>query len=193
MKCPKCGFNSFEYYDSCKKCSGDLTGYKQTYSITSLVLPQEAKERLAAASRSAESAPSQSSDTAEKHDDIFSFDLSDGSSSASKGIDNPFDFDEPSHNVKQSQSSKSEDYVFADLLESTSQAKESPFGEQRAAVAPAAAKSAGVPAGPSEFDLGNFSWDDTPADTKKTTTSGNAEDSDDFDSLFGDTKEETSK
>lgn len=193
MKCPKCGFNSFEYYDNCKKCSGDLTGYKQTYSITSLVIPHEAKELLTIASRPAESATGQISDTAETHDDIFSFDLSDDSSSASAtGSGNPFDFSEPSRTVKQSHS-KPEDDVFSDLLESTPQAKESPFGELRAAVSPAAAKSANVSAGPAEFDLGNFSWDDTPADTNKKSAAGDAEGSDDFDSLFGDTKEDSSK
>jgi hypothetical protein len=187
MKCPKCGFNSFEFYDSCKKCSGDLTGYKQTYSVTSIVLPQEAKARLAALSRSAESAPDQVNDTAVTHDDIFSFNLSDESPSVSaKGNDNPFDFDEPSSN-----SSKSEDDVFADLLESTSQTDESPFGEAEASFTPAAVKKTVAPAEPGEFDLGNFSWDDSPAETK-TTAPGN-EGSDDFDSLFGDTKEDPSK
>lgn len=190
MKCPKCGFNSFEYYDNCKKCSGDLTGYKQTYSVTSIVLPHEAKERLAALSRFAESAPGQISDAAVTHDDIFSFDLSDDSPAAAKGNDNPFGFDEPSPVRMQSSSSKSEVDVFADLLESTSLAEESPFGDSWSSGAPSAAKSTAVPAEPGEFDLGNFSWDDTPSETKAPDTS---EGSDDFDSLFGDTKEDTSK
>ena len=77
MKCPKCGFNSFEYYGSCKKCSCDLTGYKLTYSISSMVLPLEAKEKLAAEFRSSEGETDHVSDAAEIHDDIFSFDLPD--------------------------------------------------------------------------------------------------------------------
>ena len=190
MKCPKCGFNSFEFYDSCKKCSGDLTGYKQTYSVTSIVLPQEAKERLAALSRSAESVPDQIDNTAVTHDDIFSFDLSDDSPATAKGNDNPFGFDEPLSSGKQSSSSGSEGDVFADLLESTFQAEESPFGESRASGAPAAAKNTVTSTEPGEFDLGNFSWDDTPSETK---IPGTSEGSDDFDSLFGDTKEETLK
>lgn len=190
MKCPKCGFNSFEFYNSCKKCSGDLTGYKQTYSVTSIVLPQEAKERLAALSRSAESVPDQIDNTAVTHDDIFSFDLSDDSPATAKGNDNPFGFDEPLSSGKQSNSSRSEGDVFADLLESTSQAEESPFGESRASGAPAAAKNTVTSTEPGEFDLGNFSWDDTPSETK---IPGTSEGSDDFDSLFGDTKEDTLK
>lgn len=186
MKCPKCGFNSFEFYDSCKKCSGDLTGYKQTYSVTSIVLPQEAKERLAVLSRSAESVPDRIDNTAVTHDDIFSFDLSDDSPATAKGNDNPFGFDEP---LSSGNNSRSEGDVFADLLESTSQAEESPFGESRAS-APSAAKNTVTSADSDEFDLGNFSWDDTPSETKAP---GASEGSDDFDSLFGDTKEDTSK
>jgi predicted nucleic acid-binding Zn-ribbon protein len=191
MKCPKCGFNSFEYYDSCKKCSSDLVGYKQTYSITSMVLPLEAKEKLAAEFRSTESATDQIGDTTETHDDIFSFDLPDNSQSTpAHHNDDPFNFDEPSPDIKQSSSSKSEDDVFADLLESTFQAGESPFVAAQTAAVPAAAKAAGVSSGPGEFDLESFSWDDTPA---AAAAPDSTEATDGFDSLFGDTKEKTSK
>jgi hypothetical protein len=191
MKCPKCGFNSFEYYDSCKKCSSDLIGYKQTYSITSMILPLEAKEKLAAEFRSPESATGQISDTTETHDDIFSFDLPDDSlSTPAHHNDDPFNFDEPSPDVKQSSSSKSEDDVFAGLLESTSQAEESPFAAAQTADAAAAAKAVDVSSGPGEFDLESFSWDDTP---DAAAVPDNTAVADDFDSLFGDTKEKTSK
>jgi len=188
MKCPKCGFNSFEYYDSCKKCSSDLIGYKQTYSITSMVLPLEAKEKLAAEFWSAESATDQISDTTETHDDLFSFDLPDDSpSTPARHNDDPFNFDEPSPDVTQTSRSKSEDDVFTDLLESTSQAEESPFAAAQTA---AAAKAADVSSGLGEFDLESFSWDDTPdAAAAPDSTEG----ADDFDSLFGGTKEKTSK
>lgn len=39
MKCPKCGYNSFETLDSCKKCNNDLTGFKQNHGIRAIVLP----------------------------------------------------------------------------------------------------------------------------------------------------------
>lgn len=191
MKCPKCGFNSFEYYDSCNKCSSDLTGYKQTYSITSMVLPQEAKEKLAVGFRSAESEADQISDDTGTHDDMFSFDLPDDSPTASvQGNDDPFNFDKTPPEVNQSSRSKPEDDVFGDLLESTSQSEESPFAAAQTAPPPAAAKVAGSSSGPGEFDLESFSWDDTPA--VPATTDG-TEATDDFDSLFGDTKEKTQK
>lgn len=193
MKCPKCGFNSFEYYDSCKKCASDLIGYKQTYSVGSMVLPLEAKEKLAAGFRSAEIATDQIGNTAETHDDIFSFDLPDDSPSTPAHHNNdPFNFDEPSPEMKQSSSSKSEDDVFADLLESTSQGDESPFAAAQAEVAgaPAPAKAVDSSSGPGEFDLEKFSWDDTPAPTAAPDSTAVT---DDFDSLFGDTKENIPK
>ena len=49
MKCPKCGFNSFEYYDNCKKCFSDLTGYKVTYGLKEIVFTQEARYSMAVA------------------------------------------------------------------------------------------------------------------------------------------------
>jgi hypothetical protein len=192
MKCPKCGFNSFEYYDSCKKCSTDLIGYKQTYSIASLVLPLEAKEKLAAEFKSTESVTAQTSDNVEAHDDIFSFDLQDDSpSTSSQNNDDPFNFDEPSAEIKHADSSKSDEDVFADLLESTSQADESPF-----AAAPSVSVAAPVDAKakqsstPGEFDLESFSWDEAP-DATPSVAAPVVED--DFDSLFGDTKENISK
>lgn len=194
MKCPKCGYNSFEYYDSCKKCSSDLAGYKQTYSIASMLLPQEAKETLAAELRSAESATERTSDSSETHDDIFSFDLPvDSSPAPAHRNDDPFNFDEPTPDTKQSNSLTSEDDVFADLLESTSQVDESsPFAAVKGGTAPdpAAAKRPDASSVPGEFDLENFSWDDTP-DADAATDS--KETADDFDSLFGDTKEKTLK
>lgn len=187
MKCPKCGFNSFEYYDSCKKCSRDLIGYKQTYSITSMVLPLGAKETLAVEFRLAERATDQGSDTAETHDDIFSFDLPDDSpSTPAHHNDDPFNFNEPSPDVKLSNSSKPENDVFAGLLESTSQTEESSFAAAQTANVPAAAKAADVSSGPGEFDLESFSWDDVPA---AAAAPDRTEAADDFDSLFGDTKE----
>lgn len=191
MKCPKCGFNSFEFYDKCKKCSNDLVGYKQTYSISSLVLPREAKEQLAAEFRSNESSADEMHVAAEAHDDIFSFDLPEESSPAShQSADDPFSFDDPSPSPRQEISAQSEDDVFADLLESTSQADESPFAAPAAAAAKTAAPAA---SGPGEFDLGSFSWDETSTAPAAPGTTGTADDADDFDSLFGDTKENSTK
>ncbi len=39
MRCPKCGYNSFDYLDSCKKCGKDLVEFKQRYGIQSILFP----------------------------------------------------------------------------------------------------------------------------------------------------------
>ncbi|MFO7577221.1 MAG: RDD family protein [Pelovirga sp.] len=50
MKCPKCGYNSFDYLDSCKKCGKDLLEFKQRYGIRSVLLPGAMKETAPAPS-----------------------------------------------------------------------------------------------------------------------------------------------
>lgn len=42
MKCPKCGYNSFEFLDICKKCNSDLTAFKQTHGIRAIIIPPAA-------------------------------------------------------------------------------------------------------------------------------------------------------
>lgn len=39
MRCPKCGYNSFDHLDNCKKCGKDLANYKQQYGIKSVLFP----------------------------------------------------------------------------------------------------------------------------------------------------------
>ncbi|MDY0300128.1 MAG: zinc ribbon domain-containing protein [Trichlorobacter sp.] len=38
MKCPKCGYNSFDDNDFCPKCANDLVKHKQAFGIASVVL-----------------------------------------------------------------------------------------------------------------------------------------------------------
>ena len=33
MKCPKCGYHSFDHLDSCKKCGGDLAEHKAKFNL----------------------------------------------------------------------------------------------------------------------------------------------------------------
>lgn len=181
MKCPKCGYNSFEYYDSCKKCFNDLTSFKQTYSIAPIVLPQEVKEKLSAEFLPGEAPSDVTIAAPETHDDIFSFDLpGESTQSAAKISDDPFGFEDASAQVSKSNTQKSENNIFADLLESTSQTDESPFASEGAATSKSAAPSATT-----ELDLDSFSWDEPAA---PSAAPGSTVTADDFDSLFGDTK-----
>lgn|GEM_PF-418124 len=53
MKCPKCGYNSFEYLNNCRKCGIDLAGFKNTLGLRPVILPpavsaQQSTETVAA-------------------------------------------------------------------------------------------------------------------------------------------------
>ncbi|MEI6207747.1 MAG: hypothetical protein WCP20_13270 [Desulfuromonadales bacterium] len=196
MKCPKCGYNSFEYNSSCKKCSSDLGGYKQTYNITPIVLPHEAKELKASEFRMEVSSNERPVENVETHDDMFSFDLPEDAApssppSSASPQEDPFNFDYDLPAVSL-QKAPVEDGKFADLLETTSQVDDSPFSSFAATPStPSAPPAKAAPTtSPGEFDLENFSWDDTPV---ATATGGGQVDSDDFDSLFGDIGDSTKK
>lgn len=185
MKCPKCGYNSFESHDSCKKCSSDLISYKQTYGITPIVLPLEVREKMAKEFRVASAEAEQQDENAETHDDMFAFDLPEEPPAPTASFNNnPFNFDDKASVAGAGQVNLAED-PFADLLETTSQAADAPFGTP-----PALPKAAAPASSPGEFDLDNFSWDDTPAATSETA---GQDTSDDFDSLFGSADETANK
>jgi len=195
MKCPKCGYNSFEFNDACKKCANDLTGYKSTYGIKPIIIPQEARSTMAQALMAETMVAEHPADAVDSGADMFSFDLPDDATTATAGTaasSDPFNFDdEPASNQSQGfgdfsfdeeappAQAKAEEDAFADLLESTSQ-NDNPFAEAVSTTPDAtpAAASGG------DFDLENFSWDDTPATPAAEGATKKPED--DFDSLFGD-------
>ncbi len=39
MKCPKCGYHSFDHLDSCKKCGQGLTEHKEKYNLRGFFSP----------------------------------------------------------------------------------------------------------------------------------------------------------
>lgn len=39
MKCPKCGYNSFEFLNACKKCGAELGSFKKTHRISTVLRP----------------------------------------------------------------------------------------------------------------------------------------------------------
>jgi len=188
MKCPKCGFNSFEYYDSCKKCSADLKGFKQTYSISSLVLPQEAKAALVAKFQEDDNSAEEKYAAPEAHDDIFSFDLPDDSPiSPHKPVNDPFDFGEPATAPHLTDRVNMEDHMFGDLLESTPHAAAPSFTPRVSAVKEPAAS---LSSEKGELDFDSFAWDDAPV---PAATSKIDDTISDFDSLFDENKEKSPK
>lgn len=184
MKCPKCGYNSFEFYDSCKKCASDLTGYKQTHGLKAIVLPLEVRTTMAEALMAEAALGTPVPVAGDVPADMFSFDLPAPEATHSTN-DDPFNFDDEPisgtqtggtfsfDEVQQSAQAKAEEDAFADLLESTSQKENEP-------VKPAATADADSTLG---SDLNDFSWDDTPDPTPGKAAKPPE---DDFNSLFGD-------
>ena len=183
MKCPKCGYNSFEIHDTCKKCANDLTSYKDIHGLKSIVLPLE-NRTIMAEKLMAEKGPDDQAAVVDAPVDMFSFDIPEAETTADAGSflkDDPFDFgDEPVSTSpgggefsfgKEQMSAQvmAEENAFADLLESSSQNKGAQPAEANSQVG---------------SDLDDFTWDDTPA-TAPGEASKPAED--DFNSLFGDT------
>ncbi|HEY3307878.1 MAG TPA: hypothetical protein VGJ93_05445 [Desulfuromonadaceae bacterium] len=196
MKCPKCGYNSFEYHDSCKKCSNDLQGYKETFGIKSIVLPAEVRSVMAASLMAEETSAPPQEEEVQAATDMFSFDLPDDElepTAADANSDNPFDFGDESagsegneqqgfgefsfDDEQKSPQTKAEEDAFESLLESTSMENDDSAAASQASAAPAATAGS-----PGEFDLDNFSWDDTPT---AVAADGATKTDDDFNSLFG--------
>jgi hypothetical protein len=191
MKCPKCGYNSFEIHDICKKCANDLTSYKNIHGLKSIVIPLETRT-IMAEKLMADRAQEEPAAAIEAPADMFSFDIPEGETNAVTPTGDPFDFGtEPTSPVlgggdfsfskeQMSAQAKAEEEAFADLLESSSKAKGSTPST------PQSAESQDQDG----IDLSNFTWDDTP-DTAPGEVSRPA--GDDFNTLFGDTDDSALK
>jgi hypothetical protein len=187
MKCPKCGYNSFEIHDSCKKCANDLTSYKDIHGLKSIVLPLETRT-IMAEKLMAEQVPDVPTAVADVPVDMFSFDIPESQTPAEAGSflkDDPFNFDDKaadsapdgdgfSFGTDQiSAQAKAEEDAFADLLESSAQHKSAAASDPQ----PVGAGNQGG------SNLDDFSWDDTPDPTPGEAAKPVE---DDFNSLFGD-------
>lgn len=91
MKCPKCGYNSFEYLDNCKKCNSDLSGFKASHSIRAVVLPFRPLNPVAAPPEEGAPLP-QTATAAETDDETFSWHAESAEPSPSGGGEFPLAF-----------------------------------------------------------------------------------------------------
>jgi hypothetical protein len=191
MKCPKCGYNSFEIHDTCKKCANDLTSYKDIHGLKSIVIPLETRT-IMAEKLMAEQAQNEPAAAIDAPADMFSFDIPEGEATVDTQKDDPFDFgSEPASPAlgggdfsfskeQMSAQAKAEEDAFADLLESSSQ----DTGSASSTAQPAETNN------PAGSELNDFTWDDTP-DAAPGEAAKPAED--DFNSLFGDTDDSAHK
>jgi hypothetical protein len=191
MKCPKCGYNSFEFHDICKKCSVDLSGYKATHGLRPIVIPQEARAAMAAELVAGPPVPEHAPQAGETGTDLFSFDLpgeDDAATGATPEHDDPFAFinepaGEPQELGEFSFDEKQDLFQSppagpegdpADLPEAASPEGEDPFA------VPAKTQTSTISFG--ELDLDSFSWE-APASHAETDSAAQPEH--DLDKLFG--------
>jgi len=187
MKCPKCGYNSFEFNDSCKRCAQDLTGYKVTYGLKPLVLAPETRSAMAASIMTEPEQEEVPQQAPEPPTDMFSFELPEtkpADTPRTIGTDDVFTFSEPPASTlttgygtftlddeTSTNQSKTVDEAFADLLDSSPLPGKARDAEQKSVSFGAA----------EEYELGNFSWDES----EETSGTGEKKPVDDFESLFG--------
>ena len=174
MKCPKCGYNSFEASNNCRRCSNDLSAFRETHGLTPIVLPAALRASMASqlGSTAVEEHPAH-----EAGGDMFTFDLPQHDEpSAPAAPSNPFAFAAPAAGNSPAGPAAAHD-PFAELLETTPMAQKS--------AEPAAAPEGGAQG----FELNSFSWDDTPeppAAGAEAPPAAPKKVDDDFSSLFGD-------
>ena len=123
MKCPKCGYNSFEFHDICKKCNNDLTSFKETQGIRPVFLQATSVAAAVSAEEAADDfvlAPSATSGD----EQLFNGDFAPAEDTAPSGSDFGMDF-------AKVQETGSMDFSFASAAEPAAapQAEEPDFGD----------------------------------------------------------------
>lgn len=86
MKCPKCGYNSFDHLDSCKKCNTDLSEHKVKFNLRGFFFPDHKAATVSAPPPETE----EDSAEAEQPDDDtvdFGFDFLDEDAPVAKNAD----------------------------------------------------------------------------------------------------------
>lgn len=176
MKCPKCGYISFETSASCRRCSNDLNAFRQAHGLTPIVLPAAMRASMAKSLGAGEPEAHQAQ---ESTNDSFSFDL-------------------PKHEEPKTPAAAGDPFAFisgeaggaGSSFGAPAPAPHDPFAELLES-SPSAAKPAPAAQEPSDqgFELNSFSWDDTPEPTAAGASAQQAAPKkvdDDFSSLFGD-------
>lgn len=144
MKCPKCGYNSFEYLDSCKKCKNDLSAFKQAHGIRSAVIPAGAAVAASAMAVTAAAA------------------------AAPLAKDETFTWEEPAAAPPPSPPVKPGDDIFPAMdLDFAPPAPAAPAPRQPLSfdLKPAMTTAPAVPPAAEEIDLADFSFDEPAPET----------------------------
>lgn len=98
MKCPKCGFNSFETNDACPRCSHDLTSFKISNGLIPLVFPAGVRTTMAETLFPSLTTTATVGERGDLASDLFAFDLpaaQSGKETVLVGDEEVFSFDDP--------------------------------------------------------------------------------------------------
>ena len=85
MKCPKCGYHSFEYLENCRKCGQDLAEHKSRFNLGGFFSPPPTE---AAPFEEENTTPAVPGPAAENGDIDFGFDFLDEEEPAENSVDN---------------------------------------------------------------------------------------------------------
>lgn len=113
MRCPKCGYNSFDHLDSCKKCGKDLTEHKSKFGIKTILLSgfTSAKEEPVEVEEVVDTVVETAAETEPEVDEITPEPVAEQPVTESASEDFGFNF--------MDESSEDEDLAFDELFEET--------------------------------------------------------------------------
>ena len=134
MKCPKCGYNSFEYLESCKKCGNGLDAFRSKFNLRSLLFPP----------KGAPAVPVLAEEMAEISPDAAS--AADEPGTSAEAVDFGYDFmeEEPSAMTAGNPAEEADDFELDWSDQSAESEEKKPAADE------------GVPGG----DAGEFSFDE---------------------------------
>jgi len=91
MKCAKCGYNSFEYLDNCKKCNNSLAAFKESVGIRPVILP--AGVFIASVAEAVDATGAQGAGQGTPGEDVFQWDTPSATASTFAGGPGEDDFE----------------------------------------------------------------------------------------------------
>lgn len=141
MKCPKCGYNSFEYLDNCKKCGGSQVAFKEGLGIRPIILAPVPVSAVSDISAEENSIPPQIVPDPESADQIFQWDPPEEKERAAAGLGEPFpdfslniDEEPPLEEPEQPQTAIQDPFDFACEEKSESHAEEMSNNPEEASI-----------------------------------------------------------
>jgi len=167
MKCPKCGFTSFDFLENCKKCGVELQDHKSRFGLRSLIFPGLSSS--APATGSAPPPTEQAAETSTGADSAdFGFDFMNDEADeqqAPAAKDGSDDFDFMSDESSDLAADEDEGFDFPDDEPDSDDLKANLAADENEAFALSDDDTEELEVGNGDLDFDN--WDETEEETKK--------------------------